>query len=183
MLGAFIAGLVALVVLALFESYRVALSACQFFLRLSASSCPADGSSVEPRPSKDGAAVDHPEVSTPYSRQGKLFSRSGDLSSPLLACSQADLVSAARRLDRFSSAPRRRFGRPPIFQPTAEHLPPPDGHGGPFALAVPLLAAIDPSPDFGAFGAGVELGIFTALFTISSLLVLNWIVKTMRSSN
>jgi hypothetical protein len=187
MLGALTAALVALVVVAIFESYRVALSACQFFLRLLASSCPAGGSPTDPHPSKDGDAVDRPEVASPYGPQGKLFSRCGDLSSPLPARTQADLVSAARRLDHFSSAPRRRFGRPPIFQPTAEHPPPhpeggADAQAGPLALALPLLGAIDPSPNFPAFGAGVELGFFIALFTISSLLVLNWIVKTMRSS-
>jgi hypothetical protein len=48
-------------------------------------------------------------------------------------------------------------------------------------LGVPL-AAIDPSPHFGAFTSGVEIIVFTALFTISSLLVVGWIVKTMRSS-
>lgn len=46
-----------------------------------------------------------------------------------------------------------------------------------------IFAAIDPAPNFSAFSAGVELAIFTALFTIGSLLVLNWIIKTMRSSN
>ncbi len=51
------------------------------------------------------------------------------------------------------------------------------------ALVAPLtLAAIDPAPNLSAFSAGVELAIFIALFTISSLLVLNWIIKTMRSS-
>jgi hypothetical protein len=51
------------------------------------------------------------------------------------------------------------------------------------AAIVPLtLAAIDPSPNLSAFSAGIELAIFTALFTIGSLLVLNWIIKTMRSS-
>lgn len=54
------------------------------------------------------------------------------------------------------------------------------GAGGP-ALVAPL-AVVEAAPDIGAFSAGVELGIFTALFTISSLLVVNWIVKTMRSS-
>lgn len=52
------------------------------------------------------------------------------------------------------------------------------------AAVLPLtLAAIDPSPNLSAFSAGIELAIFTALFTISSLLVVNWIIKTMRSSN
>jgi hypothetical protein len=51
------------------------------------------------------------------------------------------------------------------------------------AIVAPLtLAAIDPAPNLSAFSAGVELAIFIALFTISSLLALNWIVKTMRSS-
>ena len=50
-------------------------------------------------------------------------------------------------------------------------------------IVAPLtLAAIDPAPNLSAFSAGVELAIFIALFTISSLLVLNWIIKTMRSS-
>ena len=49
------------------------------------------------------------------------------------------------------------------------------------AIAAPL-AAIDTGPDFGAFGAGVELMVFTALFAIAALVVLNWILKTMRSS-
>ena len=45
-----------------------------------------------------------------------------------------------------------------------------------------ILAAIDPSPDLSAFAAGVELIVFVVLFTISSFVVLNWILKTMRSS-
>lgn len=49
-------------------------------------------------------------------------------------------------------------------------------------LAPVSLAAIDPAPDFDAFGAGVELVVFTVLFTIGSFLVLNWIIRTMRSS-
>jgi hypothetical protein len=49
---------------------------------------------------------------------------------------------------------------------------------------VPItLASIDPSPNLSAFSAGIELAIFTALLTISSFLVVSWIVKTMRSSN
>lgn len=57
--------------------------------------------------------------------------------------------------------------------------------GGPGALATlpvlsPSLAAIDPSPNFEAFASGIELMVFTALFTIGALLVLNWIIKTMR---
>lgn len=49
-------------------------------------------------------------------------------------------------------------------------------------LALPV-AAIDPAPAFDAFGAGVELMVFTALFTIGALLVVNWIIRAMRSSN
>lgn len=53
----------------------------------------------------------------------------------------------------------------------------------PFLPAALPLGAIDPSPNFGAFASGVELMVFTALFTISVLLVLNWIIKTMKGSN
>lgn len=57
-----------------------------------------------------------------------------------------------------------------------------DPESGVFAVPA-ALAAIDPNPDFSAFGAGVELMIFTALFTIGALLVLNWIIKTMRAGD
>jgi hypothetical protein len=154
-LGLLVGALVAAVVVALFESYRLSLSACQLFLALfGASSRPAGCTATAGPPSKAVLAVDHhggPPAEQPdvyRSSHGRL------LSSPPLARSQADLESAARRLDRV-----------PLLTP------------------VGVIAAIDPSPNFSAFGAGVELGIFTALFTIGSLLVVNWIVKTMRSSN
>lgn len=168
-LGVLVAALVALVVVALFESYRVSLSACQFFLALlRASSCPAGGSSTAAPPSKAGLAVDRHDG--PPTEQTDVYRSSHGrlLSSPLPACSSANLESAARRLeaaDRDRREGDRRNDWPhPLWS---------------FAS----LAAIDPSPNFSAFGAGVELGIFTALFTIASLLVVNWIVKTMRSSN
>jgi hypothetical protein len=44
------------------------------------------------------------------------------------------------------------------------------------------VAVMDSAPNLSAFSAGIELAIFTALFTISSLLVVSWIIKTMRSS-
>jgi hypothetical protein len=187
-LGLITGVLVAAVVVALFQSYRVGLSACQFFFRLLASSSPAGGLPTEPRPSKDGAAVDRPEAASSHGPQGQLFPSTRLLSSSLPARSQAALEAAACRLDSVSSAPRRRFGRPPIFQPIAEDPPRypkggADAQVGPLTFAVPLLAAIDPAPDLGSFVAGVELGIFTALLVISALLVVNWIVKTMRSSN
>jgi hypothetical protein len=50
------------------------------------------------------------------------------------------------------------------------------------SLAFPL-AAIDPSPNLSAFGAGVEIMIFTVLFSIGALLVLNWIIKTIKGSS
>lgn len=50
-------------------------------------------------------------------------------------------------------------------------------------LAFLPIGAIDPAPDLGAFAAGVELVIFTTLFTIMTFLVVNWIVKTMRGSD
>jgi hypothetical protein len=40
----------------------------------------------------------------------------------------------------------------------------------------------DPAPNMEAFLAGTEIVIFAVLFTIASFVVLNWIVKTMRSS-
>jgi hypothetical protein len=46
----------------------------------------------------------------------------------------------------------------------------------PFAL----VAAIDPAPNMDAFGAGVQIMVFTALATIAALVVIAWIVKTMR---
>lgn len=152
--GVLLAAIVFAIAAAIFESFRLARSACQLFIALWASSCPAGGSPAEPRPSKDGAAVDRPEVASLHGPHAALFLRIGAL----------------------SSRPRRRFSRPPIFQPPAS------SNRLQGVVALPLLAAIDPSPNFSAFGAGVELGIFTALFTISSLLVVNWIVKTMRSS-
>jgi hypothetical protein len=45
---------------------------------------------------------------------------------------------------------------------------------------IALFSVIDPAPNLSAFTAGVELMFFVALFTIGALLVLNWIVKTMR---
>jgi len=53
----------------------------------------------------------------------------------------------------------------------------------PLWSASPVLAAIEVAPNLGAFVAGLELMVFTALFTIGALLVLNWIIKTMRSSD
>lgn len=46
-----------------------------------------------------------------------------------------------------------------------------------------ILAAIDAAPNLSAFGAGLEIMIFAALFTVGALLVVNWIIKTMRSSD
>lgn len=40
----------------------------------------------------------------------------------------------------------------------------------------------DVTPDLGAFEAGLELGIFIVLFTIASVLVVNWIIRTMGGS-
>lgn len=154
-LGFLVAGLVGAVVVALFETYRVSLSACQFFgALLRASSRPAGCTATAAPPSKAGLAVDHHDGPPTDQPDGYRSSHGRHLSSPPLARGQADLESAARRLDRL-----------PLLTP------------------VGVIAAIDPSPNLGAFGAGVELGIFTALFTIGSLLVVNWIVKTMRSSN
>lgn len=53
--------------------------------------------------------------------------------------------------------------------------------GGRTWMLLPL-GIIDTAPNLSAFSAGIELAVFTALFTIGSLLVLNWIIKTMRSS-
>ena len=53
----------------------------------------------------------------------------------------------------------------------------------PTCPAVVGVAAINPAPDFDSFTAGLELMVFTALFTIGALLVLNWIVKMMRGSD
>jgi uncharacterized membrane protein AbrB (regulator of aidB expression) len=64
--------------------------------------------------------------------------------------------------------------------------PPPAGSSADLesaAFLLPLsIGAIDPSPDLAAFGAGVELIVFVVLFTISSFVVLSWVLKTMRSS-
>jgi hypothetical protein len=46
-----------------------------------------------------------------------------------------------------------------------------------------ILAAIDAGPKLSAFGAGLEIMVFAAVFTIGALLVVNWIIKTMRSSD
>lgn len=154
-LGLIVGVLVAAVVVGLFESYRISVSACQFFFALlRASFRPAGGSSTAAPPSKAGLAVDlH---GGPPTDQPDLYRSSHGhlLSSPIPARSSADLESAARRLN-----------------------------GLPAVTPIGVLAAIDAAPNFSAFGAGVELGIFTGLFTIASLLVVNWIVKTMRSSN
>ncbi len=45
-----------------------------------------------------------------------------------------------------------------------------------------MLALVEAAPDFEAFGLGLELIVFAALFAIGATLVLNWIVKTMRGS-
>jgi hypothetical protein len=58
-----------------------------------------------------------------------------------------------------------------------------DPHSSPYLPAVGFLGAIDPSPNFSAFGAGLELIVFATLFTIGGLLVLNWIIKTMKGSD
>jgi hypothetical protein len=65
--------------------------------------------------------------------------------------------------------------------PTQPALPATLSRGAQLLLS-PALAAIDPSPDFGSFTAGVELMVFVALFTIGAFLVVNWIIKTMRGS-
>lgn len=53
------------------------------------------------------------------------------------------------------------------------------------AAIAPLLplAAITSAPDGEAFGLGVEVMVFTVLATIAALVVVNWIVKTMRSGD
>jgi hypothetical protein len=73
--------------------------------------------------------------------------------------------------------------RPPFSRATFLSSPSPASSSadlGSAAVFAPGVAAIDPSPSFEAFGAGLELMVFTALFTICGLLVLNWILKTMR---
>ena len=140
--------LVVLLLLGSWEGARLIVSACQWFLKGSAL---ADPDSSRPRSLPGEGGHDLPARHGPHHRPSSVGAL---LSSPPPARSQADLESAARRLDRL-----------PLVSP---------------ALA---LAAIDPSPNLPAFRAGVELGVFTALFTISSLLVVNWIVKTMRSSS
>jgi hypothetical protein len=57
-----------------------------------------------------------------------------------------------------------------------------DLHSSAYLLAVPI-GAIDPAPNMSAFGAGLEVIVFTILFGIGSLLVLNWVIKTMRGSD
>lgn len=87
------------------------------------------------------------------------------LSSHLPTCCTRDLES-------------RGLSRPPVRYRTRA------GGGRDSLFAVPLLAAaIDPAPNFSAFGAGVELMVFVALFTVGALLTLNWIIKTIRGSS
>lgn len=135
----FLAALASLLGLAFFEGLRLARSACQCFFsprpllgRGVSSTCSLPGEGDD-----DGLSSEQPNQYR--SSHGRL------LSSPLPACSSADLGSAA-------------------FLPLA-------------------LAAIDTAPNLSAFTAGLELAVFTALFTIGALLAVNWIVKTMRSSN
>ena len=45
-----------------------------------------------------------------------------------------------------------------------------------------MLGLVETAPDFEAFGLGLELIVFAALFGIGATLVLNWIIKTMRGS-
>ena len=47
----------------------------------------------------------------------------------------------------------------------------------------PIAAAIDTAPNIDAFTAGLEIEIFVALVTIGGLLFLNWLIKTLWSSN
>jgi hypothetical protein len=56
-------------------------------------------------------------------------------------------------------------------------------YSSPYLPAVGLLGAIDPAPNFSAFTTGLEIMVFSVLLTISGLLVLNWIIKTMKGSD
>lgn len=47
--------------------------------------------------------------------------------------------------------------------------------------SVAVLAAV--VPDLGAFEAGFEVGIFIVLFTIASVVVVNWIIRTIGGSD
>lgn len=50
-------------------------------------------------------------------------------------------------------------------------------------LPVVAAGAIDQAPDLDAFGLGVEVMIFVALFTALGLFAVNWIMKTIRGSD
>lgn len=152
LLGVFLACLVSALVVALVEAWRVASSACQWFLSLSAYA-DRGSSSTSSLPGEGGH--DGPPASRP---QGYVSSQGRHLSSPPPDCCASDHESDDR--DPRTDEPH------PLW----------------LASPLPLLAAIDPTPDFSAFGAGVELIVFVVLFTISSFVVLNWVLKTMRSS-
>jgi hypothetical protein len=136
-----LACLVAAVVVALFEAWCIALSACQWFL----SRRPLLGRRVTPTCSLPGEGGHDGSQAAQSRRYATSHGRS--LSSPPPASSSADRESAVGLL--------------------------------PLSFS---LGAIDPSPDLSAFGAGVELIVFVVLFTISTFVVLNWVLKTMRSS-
>lgn len=138
-LGLLLGLLVAAVVVALFEAWRIARSACQWFFGRSAHA-DRESSCTSSPPGEGGH--DRPLAPRP---QRYVTTQGRHLSSPAPARRSADLESAA-------------------------------------FLAPLSIAAIDPSPDFAAFGAGVELIVFVVLFTIGSFVVLNWVLKTMRSS-
>lgn len=197
-LGFLVAALVALVVVSVFEAARILRSACQWFWDRSAL---ADRESFSPS-SLPGEGV----VDAPQRQQPSLYvtSQGRHLSSPPPACFAAALVAAVVLFAGFLPASAVAYwpSEPGPYTEECEDVlsgnfegekPNPEIEEDVLQMEQCEIEAkeveenppepFDPGPDLESFGAGVEISIFTALFTIGSLLVVNWIVKTMRSSS
>ena len=94
----------------------------------------------------------------------------------------AAIAPSDRESVRPASSPQAGHDGPVLARPDARVPSAGNLHSSSYVLAVPL-AAIDPAPNMSAFGAGLEVIVFTVLFSISALLALNWIIKTMRGSD
>src|SRR4051794_3939526 len=92
------------------------------------------------------------------------------------------IAPSDRQSARPASSPQAGHDSPALAEPHRHASSRGYLHSSPPVLAVPL-AAIDPAPNMSAFGAGLEVIVFTVLFSISALLVLNWIIKTMKGSD
>ncbi len=190
MLGFLVATLVSLVVVGFFEGARIMWSACQWLSKGSALADPASvsTSSLPGEGDHDGPVAEQPlRYRTSHGRL---------LSSLLPACCTAALVAAAVLLGGLV-APSVSLAGP--FTVECEQLLEEEDEieGGKENLEWTLYLEqceeeakafsehptnFDSAPDMDAFRAGTEIVIFAVVFTIASFVVLNWIIKTMRSS-